>query len=324
MLHQGDCLDILPTLEAESVALIYADPPFNSGRNYAGKAGQFTDTWDSMDAYLDFMRARLVEMRRVLSGSIYFHCDDSACHRLRCLMDDVFGEAAYRNTVIWVRSGSRGKVSRTFGRLADFILVYAMPKATFNPQYKSHLKASAAHFRHDDKDGKGPYRWNSVDKPDHLGYRYDFMGYPCPRKGYVAPLETMEKWHREGRLVLRKKSDGSLDHSKPIHRKFYLSESKGAEVGNVWGDISRVYAKAHENVNYPTQKPLALLERIVEASSVPGDLVFDPFMGSGTALVAAKKMGRRFGGCDVSADAIRVATERLADADDLLSHAGVG
>ena len=303
MIEQGDCLDVLPGLPDESVDLIYADPPFNSGRDYSGKAGAFSDTFASMADYIDWIRPRLAEMWRVCGGSLYLHCDDSACHRLRCLLDDVCGESAYRNTVIWIRSGPRGRVSRTFSRVADHLLVYARPKATFNPEYGPHSKKGAKEFRHDDGDGKGAYKWASVAKPDHLGYRYDWNGYPTPRNGYVCPRETMDRWHADGLLVLRE--------GQPIRRKCYLSDSNGAEIGNVWSDIGRLLAWSNENVGYPTQKPVALLERIIAASSNPGDLVLDPFCGSGTTLVAAQRLGRRFGGCDISADAVKVAKRRL-------------
>ena len=320
MLHHGDCLDIMPTLEADSVALIYADPPFATGRNYVGTAGAFTDTWLSMDAYLDHMRARLVAMRRVLSpaGSIYLHCDDTACHRLRCLMDDVFGIAAYRNTVIWKRSVANFGKS-TFSRIADHILVYASNNATFNPLYRKHTqKYLDAKFRFDDGDGRGKYRLNGLNDTRETGHFYEWRGFPSPPKGYVCSEKTMARLHDDNRLVYPFLPNGDLDTSKRIQQKLYLSDSKGRPVSNVWDDINVLNAVSRERTGYPTQKPLALLERIVAASSNPGDMVFDPFMGSGTTLVAAKRLGRRFAGCDVSADAVKVAEARLADATERL------
>ena len=311
MIEQADCLDYLPTLEAGSVDLVYADPPFNSGRDYAGKAGQFSDRFDSTEHYLDFMRPRLAEMWRVCGGSLYLHCDDTAAHRLRCLLDEVCGEAAYLNTVTWKRSGPRGRVTRTFSRIADQIIVYARPKATFNPERGQCSGKYLKEFRYDDNDGRGKYRWLNVSAPAPPGYRYEWNGYPTPANGYVCPRETLDEWRADGLLVLRENDDGTLDTSKPIRRKFYLTEVKGSEIGNIWTDIRRLTPWQLENSGYPTQKPVALLKRIIAASSNPDDLVLDPFCGSGTTLLAAKRLGRRFIGCDVSADAVALAKERL-------------
>lgn len=310
MLHHGDCLEVLPTLDAGCVALIYADPPFASGRNYVGTAGAFTDTWLSMDAYLDYMRERLVAMRRVLSptGSIYLHCDDTACHRLRCVMDDVFGASAFKSQIAWKRANPKGNATRMFGRIVDTILLYARPEAVYNPQYVPLSPASVEAYSHNDHDGKGPYQRISLSAYDGA-QMYEWKGWSPPKAGWKYDIETMQALHDDGRIYYPQHRDGTPDHGRTIRLKHYLSSSKGSPVGNLWSDIER--AGEGERVDYPTQKPLALLERIVAASSAVGDLVFDPFMGSGTTLVAAKRLGRRFGGCDVSADAITAATARL-------------
>ena len=315
MLTQGDCLDVLPTLEAGSVDLIYADPPFNSGRDYAGAAGEFRDTWPSMDTYLEFMRERLEAMARALSprGSIYLHCDDTAAHRLRCLLDDVFGAQSYSATIIWHRSNSQSSVKHKWGRMADTIFHYARPDATFTPVWKPYsADYISAQFYRDDGDGRGPYspRYPLRARSGN-GHFYEWKGYRVPKEGWSVSIEKMRKLEADNMLWEPTTKNGKPDFASTVYRKKYLSESRGALVGNLWTDIKGMTGPHREFLDYPTQKPLALLERIVTASTNWGDLVFDPFMGSGTTLVAAARHGRRYGGCDVSADALAITRTRL-------------
>ena len=318
-LMHGDCLDVLPTLEEGSVDLIYADPPFNSGRDWEEGAGAFADTWESMDRYLDYMRGRLEACARVLgrSGAIYLHCDDSACHRLRCVMDDVFGVSAYSATVTWKRSKSQSSTSRKWGRMTDFILHYARPGATFNPVWLPYTeKYIEDHFYREDGRGKFSPRYPLAARGS--GHHYEWKGYRVPKSGWSVPLAEMERMEAEGLLWEPVGRDGKPDLDSTIYMKKYLADSRGIQVGNLWTDIHRLSGPHAELADYPTQKPTALLERIVGASSAEGDLVLDPFMGSGTTLVVAKRMGRRYMGCDISEDAVNLARRRIEEEEETL------
>ena len=307
-LHLCDCAEIGSIIEPNSVDLVYADPPFKSGKNRQHSSGKFSDKWKSMDEYIDFMRERLEAISGILSprGSIYLHCDDRMSHRLRCLMDEIFGTSAYRSHINWKRSNAKGDATRAFGRISDHILHYARKGATFNPQYTSlnqdHIDKK---YIHDDHDGRGKYMLGGLVNPQHGKYKYEWRGYKVPERGWSCPEKTMQKRHDEGRLHYPK------DRNSYVYLKCYLSESQGTPVGNTWHDIKMLPPTSPERVKYPTQKPIELLTRIILASSNEGDLVFDPFMGSGTTLIAAKRLGRRYGGCDNSMDSIRTTRQRL-------------
>ena len=335
MIECADCLDFMPSMADGSVDLVYLDPPFCSGRDYEGAAGSFTDRWSatdddaghplaqmvaetagavhgkSMQSYLIYMSVRLLEMRRVLkpAGSIWLHCDDTADAYLKTMMDAVFGHGAFRSKVAWKRTSAQNAATKAFGRVADTLLHYGPEGATFNPQHAEHDPAYVkAKYRHDDGDGRGPYRKDNLAAPTKCANTFDWKGYRAPSTGWRRDEAGMQKLEDAGRL------DFPASKDKLIQQKRYLSETKGKPVGNVWTDIDVLNSQSKERLGYPTQKPVALLERIVGASSNEGDLVFDPFCGSGTTLVAAARLGRRAVGCDVSADAVRVARGRLADA----------
>lgn len=220
-LLQGDCLALLPTLPAESVDLVYLDPPFFTQRTHVGTAGSFSDSWADRDEYLTWMRDRLYALHRVLAltGTLYLHCDDHAASYLKVTLDGIFG--VQLGEVIWKRSSGAAQGRRNgYVRVKDTILVYA----------------------------KGPtWTWNDVPG-----------------------------------------SDDSL-----------------------WLDLPNLNAQSKERTGWPTQKPEALLARIIEISSEPDDLVLDPFCGSGTTLAAAERLGRRWVGMDESSEAIALSAQRL-------------
>ena len=304
-LYYGDCLDWmrewLPEAR-ESVDLIYLDPPFKSNTNYnilfgsddGGESAQmrgFEDTWkwdraaservrdienapmnslhavmgafrmvlgnSGMLAYLSYMGLRLLEMRSLLkpTGSIYLHCDPTASHYLKMLMDAVFGAGSFRNEVIW--SYRRWSVAsfQGFQRMHDCILCYMKRpgEAVFNVEYEPASESYLRRFggKSNRKDPDNPTRVVHVDEP-----------------------------------------------------------TRGMPRRDVWNDISIIAGSARERIGYPTQKPVALLERIIGASSNPGDLVLDPFCGCGTTIEAAHKLDRRWIGIDISATAIDLILER--------------
>lgn len=265
-----------------------------------------------MMAYLAMMAPRLVELRRVLkpTGSIYLHCDPTASHYLKILMDAVFGPDRFGNEIIWQRTALKGDARRKFGEVHDVILRYGRGDSpNFAPVYLESGDAYHARFRLDDKDGRGPYRLAPLDSPSpRPNLTYEYKGFSPPAKGWRVNRELMERLDAEGRLAFPRSPNGR------IARKHYLAEQQGPKASDVWTDISPLQASAAERLGYPTQKPLALLERIIQASSNPGDVVLDPFCGCGTTVHAAQQLGRRWIGIDVTHLAIGLMRTRLRDA----------
>ena len=349
-LYFGDNLDILRNhVDDASVDLIYLDPPFNSNANYnvlfQEKSGQqsaaqitaFEDTWhwsldsesayrdvvtnapgklpdllqamrsflgeNDMMAYLTMMAQRMVELRRVLkdTGSIYLHCDPTASHYLKLLMDSVFGPTNFRNEITWVRSLPHNDAHR-FGRSRDSIFWYSRSERTkFDPQYRPQKEASVkAHYR-EGADGR-LFRLASLVAPGGRGPRYEYKGFE-------------RNWRFTEQNMLALEAEGRVWHEpgKVPQRILYLEESKGALIQDHWEDISPMNAMAKERLGYPTQKPEALLERIISASSNEGDVVLDPFCGCGTAIAAAERLNRRWIGIDITHIAITLIRHRLQD-----------
>ena len=251
---QGDCLDLLADLPAGCADLIYADPPYGTGRDF----GQFGDQWPSgLDGYLDYMRPRLEACHRVLAatGAMWLHCDTTASHYLKVMMDEIWGRGNFRNEIAWCYTAPSMRRSG-FPQKHDSLLFYAQSTETsFN--WQSCLV---------------PYAPGSIDK----------LKVPARIFGSV-PVDNGAARIGTGKVV-----------------------------EDWWTDIPVAARFTAEYRHYPTQKPEALLKRIVRASSNQGDLVADPFCGSGTALVAAKRLGRRWWGCDLNAEAVALTERRLA------------
>jgi site-specific DNA-methyltransferase (adenine-specific) len=266
----------------------------------------------NMMAYLAMMAPRLVELRRALkpTGSIYLHCDPTASHYLKLLMDAVFDPRNFRNEVVWQRTAAKGDARRKLGSVHDVLLSYSKtPEATFRPVFRERDDAYEARFKYDDGDGRGPYRLAPLDSPNpRPNLTYEYKGYSPPAKGWRVSLPVMEQLDRDDRLWFPKDKNGR------IARKHYSLEQEGPKVADVWTDIPPLQASSAERLGYPTQKPLALLERIVQTSSNEGDVVLDPFCGCGTAIDAAQKLGRRWIGIDVTYLAIALIRRRLRDA----------
>lgn len=265
-----------------------------------------------MLAYLSMMAPRLIELRRVLkpSGSIYLHCDATASHYLKLLLDSAFGPQQFRNEIIWQRTATKGDAVKKFGAVHDVIHYFSNgDQALFNPVYVDQDLDYVGRFRLNDNDGKGPYRLAPLDSPNpRPNLTYDYKGFAPPVKGWRVNLALMEKLDREGRLAFPSKPNGR------IARKHYLSEQLGRKSADVWTDIPPLQASSQERLGYPTQKPEALLERILAASSNKGDLVLDPFCGCGTTVQVAQKLSRRWIGIDITHLAIGLIKTRLDDA----------
>ncbi len=334
-----------------TVDLIYLDPPFNSKASYNILYGQekgggaqyraFDDTWywdadavkrydeyegavarpahnaitglfkvlgpSGMMAYLTYMAERLEHMQRILkpTGSIYLHCDPTASHYLKVVMDGIFGGAAFQNEITWKRNSSHND-SRKYGNVTDTILFYGSPKINrddirvpLDPGYVNKF------YRYRDK--KGRYAADNLTAKGLTGggYYYDFHGHPGP---WRYPEHRMLELEAEGLVHLPDKIGG-------VPRfKRYLSANKGQIPSSLWADIAPVQGSAKQRLGYPTQKPLALLERILQASSNEGDVVLDPFCGCGTTVEAAKRLNRQWAGIDISPVAIDIVKEkRLRD-----------
>lgn len=363
-LFYGDNLPILREyIPDESVDLIYLDPPFNSNRDYnvlfkdeSGEDSEaqivaFTDTWhwgptaeqeydelvtdgsptisdmisalrgfigsNQMMAYLVMMTARLVELHRVLkpTGSLYLHCDPTASHYLKIILDTIFGIEYFVNEIIWIRSLPHGNVSKKFGASHDVILFYKRSKhAQWNGSYVPHREEYLDQFyRH--KDERGVYRLVSCinPNPDRPNLTYEWNGVT---KVWKYTQERMQRMHDEGLLVYSKTGIPSY--------KNYLADMKGTVTQDTWTDIPPLMGSSAERLGYPTQKPIALLERIVQASSNEGDVILDPFCGCGTTIAAAQKLGRRWIGIDITHLSIALQKYRLAEMYPTLTFKVIG
>lgn len=268
-----------------------------------------------MMAYLAMMAVRLVELHRVLkpTGSLYLHCDPTASHYLKLVLDAVFGAENFRNEITWKRTTTHSD-SKTWSRVSDTILFYTKSKSfVWNTPREAHSEEyRATKYRHDDGDGRGLYRLDNMTSPNpRPNMMYEWLGFPFPRMGWRYQKDTMQRLHDEGRIHYPTKPDGSYDTSKRPQLKRFLAEMEGGVMGTVWTDIPPLNSQAQERIGYPTQKPRALLERIIEASSNPGEVVLDPFCGCGTAVDAAQKLGRRWIGIDVTHLAIGMIEDRM-------------
>ncbi len=335
----------------ESVDLIYLDPPFNSNADYnvifkepSGEESQaqlqaFDDTWKwdseasalalnelsssspetahfiswlgnrrdktskSMAAYLEMMATRLLELHRVLkpTGSIYLHCNPTASHYLKTLLDSIFGADNFRNEIVWQRFNFHAD-ARRFGRVSDRILFYSKSKkyhfnrlrTQFSDQYIKNK------FTHLEQDGRN-FRLSDLNPPAGRGPVYEYHGVT---KAWRYTRDKMLQLETEGRIYT---------DSKIPQLKRYLDELEGQAIHDTWTDIPTINSQAKERLGYPTQKPEALLERIIRASTNEDELVLDPFCGCGTAVVVANKLKRKWIGIDITHLAMYLVEQRLKD-----------
>ncbi|MBF6605729.1 MAG: restriction endonuclease [Chloroflexi bacterium] len=268
-----------------------------------------------MLAYLVEMAVRLVELHRVLkpTGSLYLHCDPTASHHLKLVLDAIFGPEHYINEIVWKRQTSHNDAAqgaKHFGRLQDVLLFYAKSSSYYWTQpYRAYDPEYVEDFYRSVEPGTGR-RFTLSDitapggaSPEKRNPHYEFLGVT---RYWRFSEERMRELFAEGRIVQSK--PGTVPR-----QKRYLDEMPGMPLGTWWDDIRPVQAQGAERLPYPTQKPLALLERIISASSKPGDIVLDPFCGCGTATVAAQKLGRQWIGIDITYLAIAVMRQRLRD-----------
>lgn len=269
---------------------------------------------NDMMAYLVMMAERLVELHRVLkpTGSLYLHCDPTASHYLKIILDTVFGKENFRNEIAWQRTIAKGNASTRFPNNHDVILYYGKAdeptwnqSAAFVPYDLENLgEKTASKYRHVDADGR-VYRLDNLLNPasNRPNLTYEFLGVT---RVWRWTRERMHKAYEEGKIV-------QTGPGRVPQLKRYLDEQEGIPIPDTWTDINPLNSQAKERLGYPTQKPMALLERIIEVSSNPGDVVLDPFCGCGTAVVAAQKLGRKWIGIDVTHLAISLMKNRLVD-----------
>ncbi len=264
---------------------------------------------NQMMAYLVMMAARLMELHRVLkkTGSLYLHCDPTASHYLKIILDTIFDPQNFRNEIIWQRTISHNDARRKFADISDIIYFYTKNNDyTFNVQYMPHSEEHIREFyRHVDPNGRR-YALDNMRSPNpRPNLTYEYKGYKPHPNGWAVSREKMEQLDAEGRLYFPSSPEGR------IRLKRYLDEMPGTPVGCIWTDIKPIQSQADERLGYPTQKPLALLERIIKASSNPGDIILDPFCGCGTAIAAAQKLNRKWIGIDITHLSIALQKYRL-------------
>ena len=352
----GDNLEVLRGFPDEFVNLIYLDPPFNSKHNYAAPIGSkaagaaFKDTWTLQDvdvawwgeiadvnpglykvidtamytngrstmAYLIYMAIRILEMHRILkdTGSIYLHCDSTMSHYLKLVLDAIFGSRNFRNEITWRRNAAHSD-SKRYGRITDSILFYTKSSAyTWNVVYVPYTEEYVRkHFACRDENGVYKHEQLTAESLTGGGYEYEFHGH---RRVWKRSLESMQALERGGRLHFPMKKGGIPRY------KIYINEARGVPLQNLWADISKV--SGQEKLYYPTQKPLALLERLIQSSSNEGDWILDPFCGCATACSAAEKNDRNWIGVDISPkayDLLKIRLKKEAGMDKFIKGAGV-
>jgi len=267
---------------------------------------------NDMMAYLVMMAARLKELHRVLkpTGGLYLHCDSTACHYLKILMDAIFGHRHYLNQITWKRTTAHSDPKqgrKAFGNLTDIILLYTKSDDyAFNYQHTEYSDQHLKKYRHLDTDGRR-YALDNITGPGGAGKGnpyYEVMGVS---RHWRYSRETMDRLLRENRIVQPK--PGAV----PRYKR-YLDEMPGVPLQNLWDDIPPINSQAQERLGYPTQKPEALLERIIRASSNEGNLVLDPFCGCGTTIAVAERLHRRWIGIDITHLAITLMRHRLENA----------
>jgi len=266
---------------------------------------------NQMMAYLVMMAARLIELYRVLkaTGSIYLHCDPTASHYLKIILDTIFNPQNFRNEIIWQRTSSHSDAKQGaehYGRIHDIIFFYGKSnQLVWAPQY----------IEHDASYIKSHYPYVEASTGRRYGL-WDITGPGGAAKGnpYYEIFGITKYWRYSQARMEEKITEGRVIQPRPgaIPREIrYLDETPGTPIGTIWADISPINSQAHERLGYPTQKPLALLERIIKASSNPDDIVLDPFCGCGTAIAAAQKLGRKWIGIDITHLSIALQKYRL-------------
>jgi len=334
----GDKKFVLPSLLPEfagKVNLIYIDPPFDTGADFSYTANipdysdsdeegtpftkepsileqkAYRDTWGrGLDSYLQWFYDTVALLRELLreEGSVYVHLDYRVAHYAKLVLDEVFGTERFVAEIIWKRRSGIVKQTKTFGACTDAILMFSKAdEYVYHRQFTiiDSEQYVAERFKYTDEKGRRFRLSNLVNPGYRPTLRYEYKGYAPPSNGWAISLDRMKQFDAEGKLEFPKTRDGR------IQRRQYLDEWEGYPVQNLWTDIYQINPVATERLDYPTQKPEALLDRILKASSNEGDLVLDCFCGSGTTAAVAEKLNRRWIACDLGRFAIQTTRKRL-------------
>lgn len=329
-IYWGDNLQVMSHLLREfrgKVDLIYIDPPFDSGADYKKTVNilnkdvsgdhatfeekQYSDIW-SNDEYLQFIYERSIACRELLSesGNFVLHCDSKRSHQIRMILDEVFGQAKFKNEIIWKRKGGSANPKNCLGSVTDTLFWYGSSDSYYTPEFTKDSEEARKYleerFNRVDPESGRKFMDSPVISPSpRPNLMYEYKGFPPPPTGWSVSEDVMARWDAEGRLMI------PHDKTKRIRRKIFADEYKGQPVQNLWNDVFVINSQSSESVGYPTQKPESLLTRIVEMFCPQSGLVLDCFMGSGTAQVVSMKLGRRFIGADINLGAIETAVQRL-------------
>ena len=348
---EGDNLDYLRSFPDNSFDMIYADPPYNSNRNYAAPAGTkaegtaFKDFWSwsdiseeiffqlgvqypeltqflasidkahskGMKAYSVMMAIRLLEMERILkdTGTIYIHCDHTAVSYLKPIMDFIFKKKNFRNQIVWKRTVGNKRTSKNLSNNCDYILRYTKTdKFVWNKEFASLPpdEVFLKRFKYNDNDKKGSYKLLDFNYPkaysndSSRSWRtYDILG-----------ITNVWRWDKD-RAMEGIDNGIIIRRNNTIYYKIYLSDSEGKQLSNLWTDIPNIKTNMPESTGFKTQKPRALLRRLIQLSSNKDDLILDPFCGSGTTCIEAEALGRRYIGIDVSYQTVTFVRKRLEE-----------
>lgn len=322
-IYCGDCKDILRNFPKKSVDLIYIDPPFFTQKNYeiiwkdGSEIRSFKDAqWYSKNGkrrediyvYIDWLKERIEECYRVLknTGSFYIHCDYHADAYIRVyILDAIFGRNNFKNEITWQRTHAHGGGRKGFSRVHDTLFFYTKSdKFTFNRQHVPYSESYInTFFTHKEKNGRR-YQLIIATGSGETKNDYTWKGVKPPKgRHWAYTKDKMKELEKKGRLVYSKRGIPRI--------KQYVDEKEGTLVTDIWTDIDVIHSQSKERLGYPTQKPLALLERIVNASSNPTDIVLDPMCGCGTAVVIAHKLKRRWIGIDISPTSCKLMNDRL-------------
>ncbi|TAE73603.1 MAG: site-specific DNA-methyltransferase [Bacteroidetes bacterium] len=323
----GDCLEVLKTLENETVDLIYIDPPFFSNRTYEviwgdkGEIRSFEDRFSGgIDHYIGWLKDRIQEMYRILkpTGSIFVHCDYHANAEIKVfVLNKIFGSNNFRNEITWKRNftkkGSQFKMSK-LAQNTDTIFYYVKnDKAYFStPRINGSMEELLLRYDKEDEDSRR-FKSEPIELPRMMAREnliYEYKNY-TPKYGWMMVREKLEEIDKQGKLYFTK-------NGKP-RRKSFLDEYGGSEADNIWLDITPVGQNQSEIIGYPTQKPEALLERIIKMASNENDVILDCFVGGGTTITVADKLNRNWIGIDQSVQAVKVTEFRLNKQQNLFS-----
>lgn len=336
-IYRGDNLEIMRAMPDGFVDLCYIDPPFFTQRDYkniwgdkesvldweSAKLDGFFDTKDffekhvqngekGLKAYLEWLRPRIFEIHRILKddGVFFLHLDYHAVHYAKIICDDIFKYKNFRNEIIWKRTVGGSNTSKNqFGNTSDTILFYSKSnKWHFEMQYEEYDESYIkSHYSNIDENGRH-YQLDNLTAPNHNPNTiYEYKGYKPPKNGWRWTLEKMKEMDKKGYVHFPD------DKTKRLRQIRYLDEQPGVPLSNLWIDIPPVNSQAKEDTGWPTQKPVALLERIIKSASKEGDLIFDCFAGCGTSMHAAHKLKRKWVGIDLSPRAMQVNKKRLEE-----------